>query len=278
MKTDIKLVGLDLDGTLLTSDHRITERTRNAIAKANAAGCLVIPATGRPLRGVPKEFLEIPGVDWAVTANGATITDLTGKEEPRHFWIEVEDWFRVKELTKDLDPVLDLFVDGCGYNTQKLLDCAEEWAPPGFASYMRQSRRVVPDLEAFARTLDKVEKANLFFQTQQARQEAKRRLDEAGFLEVSSSASNNWELNAAGVNKGQALLALGERLGLHKEQIMACGDSGNDEAMLRTVGLGVAMGNASDEIKAVADEVTASNNEDGVAKAIEKYVLGENCE
>ncbi len=275
MTYDIKLVGLDLDGTLLTTDHRITDRTREAIARATASGCLVVPATGRPLKGVPQEFLDIPGVDWAVTANGATVTDLTGREQPWHFWIPVEDWFRVKELLKDLDPVQDLFVNGCGYNSEKMMETVEEWAPLGLAPYMRKSRRSVPDLDAFARTLDKIEKANLFFQDPQARLEAKRRLDKAGFFAVTSSAPNNWELNAVGVNKGRALLALGERLGLRKEQVMACGDSGNDEVMLRTVGLGVAMGNASEAIKKAADRVTASNDEDGVAKAIEKYVLGE---
>lgn len=273
--TKIKLVGLDLDGTLLTTDHRITERTKRAIARANAAGCLVIPATGRPLKGVPREFLEIPGVDYAVTANGSTVTDLKKGEDILRFWIDTEDWFRVKEMTKDLDSVLDLFVDGSGYNTRELLDHAEEWAPPGLADYIRASRTVCEDLDAFARRFKELEKANLFFRDQTTRAEAKRRLDEADFLTVTSSAPNNWELNAKGVSKGKALLALAEKLGIEQSEVMACGDSGNDAAMLKAVGLGVAMGNAPDEIKALADRVTDTNDRDGVAKAIEKYVLGE---
>ena len=278
MKQTIKLVGLDLDGTLLTTDHRITSRTRDAIARANAAGCLVIPATGRPLKGVPAEFLEIPGVDWAVTANGSTITDLTGKHPPMKFWIPTEHWFMVWDLTKDLNRVMDAFVDGVGCSTAALLERAEEWAPPGMADYIRQSRHAVPDVREFIRGFEQIEKANLFFQDQQERMEAKRRIEATGLFEVTSSAPNNLELNAAGVSKGQALLELAQQLGFEKSQVMACGDSGNDTVMLQKVGLGVAMGNASKEIQQLADYVTASNNEDGVAKAIEKFVLGEKFE
>lgn len=278
MKQTIKLVGLDLDGTLLTTDHRITPRTRNAIARANAAGCLVIPATGRPLKGVPQEFLEIPGVDWAVTANGSTITDLSGKNSPMKFWIPTEDWFMVWDLTKDLNRVMDAFIDGAGCSTAALLERAEEWAPPGLADYIRKSRHAVSDVQEFVRGFEQIEKANLFFQDQKERMEAKRRIEATGRFEVTSSAPNNLELNAAGVSKGQALLVLAQKLGFEKSQVMACGDSGNDAVMLQKVGLGVAMGNADKEIRQLADYVTASNDEDGVAKAIEKFVLGEEIE
>lgn len=73
---NIKLVGLDIDGTLLNSKNQISPRNHAAIRAAIDAGCRVIPATGRPLRGVLPEFLQIPGVDYAVTANGATVVRL----------------------------------------------------------------------------------------------------------------------------------------------------------------------------------------------------------
>lgn len=272
---NIKLVGLDLDGTVLHNDHTIGPRTAGAIRRANEQGCLVIPATGRPLRGVPRDFLSIPGVNWAVTANGATVTDLTGAHEPLHFWIPVENWFLAKKLTAHLNCVLDLFVDGCAYNNESLMEKAEEWAPPGMADYIRQSRRSVPDVTEFARTLTGVEKANLFFYDPSQRMEARRILKETGLFAVTSSAPNNLELNAAGVNKGRALLELAKIMGWQKQQVMACGDSDNDAAMLQAVGLGVAMGNASPEIKALAHYVTASNEEDGVARALEKFVLAD---
>ena len=81
------------------------------------------------------------------------------------------------------------------------------------------------------------------------------------------------ELNAPGISKGRGLMALAERLGLALDEVMAVGDSGNDLTMLEAAGLGVAMGNATEEIKQAADVITADNNHDGVAEAIEKYVL-----
>ena len=90
---------------------------------------------------------------------------------------------------------------------------------------------------------------------------------------MTSSLPTNLELNAGGVNKGRGLLALAKALGFAREQVMACGDSGNDAAMLKAVGLGVAMGNATPDILAAADAVTDTNDRDGVAKALERFVL-----
>lgn len=83
----------------------------------------------------------------------------------------------------------------------------------------------------------------------------------------------NLEVNAPGVTKGRGLLALAAELGLDRRQVMACGDSGNDLEMIRAAGLGVAMGNASPDVLAAADVITLDNNHDGVAAAIETYVL-----
>lgn len=270
----IKLVGLDIDGTLLNSAHQITPRTRAAIEAAIAAGCRVVPATGRPWGGIPAGFVEIPGVDWAVTANGASLVDLRRGEIVCRHWMTREDWFLIKDLTADFDRVMDLFVDGWGYNSAARLEQAEEWAPRGMADYMRASRRSVADAEEMARRSPMIEKANVFFTDPAQRLAAWQRLEACGRFEVSASSATGIELNAKGTHKGACLLDLGRRLGIGAENIMACGDSGNDLPMLRAVGLGVAMGNASPEVRAAARFVTASNDEDGVALAIERFVLG----
>ena len=96
---------------------------------------------------------------------------------------------------------------------------------------------------------------------------------ELGNLSISDSMGTNLEINAPGVNKGMGLIQLGRLLGIEREEIMACGDGLNDLAMLRAVGFGVAMANGNEEVKKYADYVTGSNDEDGVAKAIEKFVL-----
>ena len=108
---------------------------------------------------------------------------------------------------------------------------------------------------------------------QDERREAKQRIMELGNLSISDSMRTNLEINAPGVNKGMGLIQLGRLHGIEREEIMACGDGTNDLMMLKEVGFGVAMANGADEVKEVADYITMSNEEDGVAAAIEKFVL-----
>ena len=98
-------------------------------------------------------------------------------------------------------------------------------------------------------------------------------LEREGVFELVGSLQYNIEINAVGVNKGTGLVNLGKMLGIRREEIMACGDGDNDIAMLKEVGFGVAMANAEEKVKAVADYITESNNDEGAAKAIEKFVL-----
>ena len=106
------------------------------------------------------------------------------------------------------------------------------------------------------------------------RRQAWEELETVEGLEPVGSLKYNIEVNAAGVNKGTGLVNLGKILGIRREEIMACGDGDNDTIMLREVGFGVAMANAEEQVKEAADYITLSNEEDGVAEAIEKFVLG----
>jgi Cof subfamily protein (haloacid dehalogenase superfamily) len=120
-----------------------------------------------------------------------------------------------------------------------------------------------------------MDKVQGLFADMKEREQAWQELKRFDSLELVGSLKYNIEINAAGVNKGKGLLELGEILGISREEIMAFGDGDNDIAMLREVGFGVAMENADEEVKAVSDYVTGSNDEDGVAKAIARFVLGE---
>ena len=102
---------------------------------------------------------------------------------------------------------------------------------------------------------------------------AAKQLSDIPGLEVTGAFGNNHEVNAAGTNKGDGLKRLGEIIGIGVEEMMACGDGMNDYEMLRTVGFAVAMENGHADVKAIADYVTVPNDEDGVAKAIERFVL-----
>ena len=118
-----------------------------------------------------------------------------------------------------------------------------------------------------------VDKVHGIFRTSKDQQDAYERLTQIPGVSVVSSFGNNWEVNREGTSKANALLRLGQTLGIKREEIMACGDDMNDYAMLEAVGFGVAMGNGNPRVKEIADHVTVTNDEDGVAKAIEKFAL-----
>jgi len=114
---------------------------------------------------------------------------------------------------------------------------------------------------------------NFFFSDMDERAEIRAILEKRPDILVSSSVENNLEINALGAAKGEGLLRLAAILGLKQEETMACGDGDNDLSMIRMAGIGVAMSNGELALKAIADYVTTSNDESGVARAIEKLVL-----
>ena len=273
---DIRVVGLDLDGTVFDDQKTISARNRAAITEACRRGVQVLPATGRPLNAVPEEFLSIPGVRYALTSNGARVIDLTTGESVVELLVDKElALTALRELSR-FDGSMDVFWRGKAYAEPKNIRLAADRTVPELRRYIFDSRVAVDDLPAWLAQQDQgPEKITMFF-ADPAERERCRIAAEALGLTVSSSLPANLEMNGPGVDKGRGLLALAGALGFGPGQVMACGDSGNDTAMLLAAGLGVAMANSTPDILAVADAVTGSNNESGVAQAIEKYVL--NCQ
>lgn len=270
---DIRMVALDLDGTVFNNQKEITPRTLAAIRAALERGVAVLPATGRPLVGAPDEFLSIPGVEWVLTSNGGCVWRLAGRQPVVELLFSPAQAVEVLGVLAEFDCTVDLFADGRAYTTEAHLARLQTLVPPELLSYIRTSRHTVPDLTAFAAAGARVEKFSCQFGTLAHRQPAWQKLAALGY-EVTCSLGTNIEINAPGVTKGAALLALAKHLGFAREQVMACGDSDNDAAMLQAAGLGVAMGNADPALKASADAVTATNEEDGVALALARYIPG----
>ena len=272
----IRMIGLDMDGTLLTTEKELTEHTREVLREAIDRGVVVLPATGRPLAGIPEEVLKFPGVRYAVASNGARIVDLKESRVLYEDLVPYETGRRVLEICSRYDSMLEIYYDGVGYAEKEKLEHIDEYVPRRpMARYITDSRRPVADVRAMYEErkapTDKVQA--LFRTTEECKKAWKEVEKEIPDIEITGALSNNIEVNAKGVNKGRGLMILGELLGIHREEIMAVGDGSNDIAMLREAGLGVAMENATEAVKAAADVVTLSNDQEGAAAAIEKYVL-----
>lgn len=275
MEYKIKMIGLDLDGTLLTDKKELTKRTRKAVSSALEQGVVVLVATGRPWLGVPEELRNFPGMRYALTSNGARIIDTLENRVIEEHLLSPDLAKKALEICGKYDTLQEVYFDGQGYAPADKMACVEKYHKnPSMCEYMRKTRIPVKDIfelvEKENRGLDKVQ---ALFADMKERSQAWRELKTDSGLELVGSLKYNIEINAAGVNKGTGLVNLGRLLGIRREEIMACGDGDNDEVMLREAGLGVAMANAEEQVKAAADYVTLSNEEDGVAAAIEKFVL-----
>ena len=191
--------------------------------------------------------------------------------------LPLEDAKKALEILRKYDTLQEVYFDGQGYaEADKLEEVQRYHHSPHMQEYVRKSRICVSELdEIIAQENRAMDKVQGLFADMKEREQAWQELKQFDSLELVGSLKYNIEINAAGVNKGKGLLELGEILGISREEIMAFGDGDNDIAMLREVGFGVAMENADEEVKAVADYVTGSNDEDGVAKAIARFVLGE---
>ena len=271
---DYKIIALDLDGTLLNSKKELTPASLAALKRAAEAGIAVVPTTGRFYGGMPAAIKALPFIRYVIGINGAEVTDLhTGEiiyraEIP---WLEAVD---IMSMLDTLPVIYDCYMDSAAWMTESQKALVDKTVDsPHYRKMLHELRQNVPELKAFLREKKKdVQKVQFFTRDEALRQDMLANLDKLfPALCVSSSVDQNVEINSLHANKGEALKALADHLGVDISETMSFGDGLNDLSMLSTAGLGVAMANACPEAKAAADVLTASCDEDGVAKAIDKY-------
>lgn len=276
MRYDVRLLGFDLDGTLLTTQKEFSEYTKKVLSKAVEKRIEILPVTGRPLCGLPEELVSFPGIRYAITANGARILDLQQGKALRERLVPVPIAERILHIFERYDTLREIYYDGIGYAQRDALERIGHFFPASpMAGYVTSTRLPVEDLrEKFKEENRAVDKLQGVFADTRQRAMALEELRSVDGIEATGSLSNNIEVNASGVNKGEALLWLGEMLGIQAEKTMAFGDGGNDMELMRFPGISVAMVNGREDVKAAADYVTEeSNDADGMARFIERYVL-----
>lgn len=297
--TPIRLVALDLDGTLLDSQSQISPRTRQAIADAVGRGVIVLPCTGRPLASLPPLVAQLPGIRYAITTNGAAVWDM-GTDPLGAVYSRYADAARrqthqpIRLLHRPMPPEtareafalyqeyhgpLSIFSDGCAYLDAPGMELFQARKNRHLSTEARQPddgrTHVVRDLDEWmSRHAHEVEKFCMFFDSIEIAQAALVRFRAFPGIEAVQGAPDNVEVTAAGVDKGTALLALADRLGIPREATLAIGDSDNDRAMLARAGVAAVMANALPEIRALGDIVsTRDNDHDGVAELFERLGL-----
>lgn len=271
----VKLVALDLDGTTLNNDKVISERNRQAMEKADSKGVNIVVATGRPISALPPDVFEIDAIRYVLTSNGASITDLKNKST---FYKNCLSELAVEEsvkLLKKYDYILEGFVDGEAYIEKDYYEYVKRTGRSfRDVKYILETRKPVENLYQFI--LDNksnIENINVNFEDLSVKPALRNLLLTIPEATITSSFKNNLEIGGKTTSKAEALSKMCEILGISQTEMMAVGDSPNDIAMLKAAGIAVAVANAEDEVKEVADYISSDNHHNGVAEAIEKFVF-----
>ena len=281
----IKIIALDLDGTLLDSEKRLSEVNREALARAAEKGALIVPTTGRFFGMMPSAVRDLPFVRYAITINGAQVYDRETDTAIVRDEIPLDMALGVMELLDRYDVIYDCYRQNWGWMTAALQDKAADYATnEHYLKMVREFRKPVPELKQHLRETaadGDVQKIMLFAPNSQVSGLSSQVLESITAeikekfpdIKVTSSTWNNIELNIKTAHKGNALRHFAKCLGFGLENCMAFGDGMNDFTMVEAAGLGVAMANAEPEVKRVAKWIAPSNDENGVAKGIDKWIF-----
>lgn len=267
-----KMIVLDLDGTLTNNKKEITPRTKEALMKAQAKGVKIVLASGRPTYGIMPlaEELELKKNGGFILAfNGGKIIDCS----------DCRTIFEQK-LDETLVPLLYHAAKEAG---MQILTYQGEGiaATDKNDKYVQEEARInkmpVEEYDDFLQQLVyPVNKCLIVGDPAPLHQlEIKLKKELEGRMDVYRSADYFLECVPLGIDKARSLDRLITTLGITKEEVIACGDGYNDLSMINFSGLGVAMSNAADDIKAQSDYVTLSNEEDGIAHVVDKFILSE---
>ncbi|GGH80001.1 HAD superfamily hydrolase (TIGR01484 family) [Pullulanibacillus pueri] len=244
MPAKIRLLALDMDGTTLNASNEVSQENRKWIQKAVDAGILVMFATGRPQREI-LSFKKELGLDSPmVLLNGSEVWNASGECIERHF-LNQEDLQQLHQFAVKYETWFWGYTSDGPVNKENWQEkyLSSKWMKFGFHS---DNLNIIKDI---------------------------RELLKGWALEVTSSGSHNIEVNPKGVTKASGVRRIGELVGIEMSEVMAIGDSLNDYPLFVEAGLSIAMGNGREDLKQIADGVTDTNVNDGVAKAIQNYLF-----
>ena len=268
----IKLITIDIDDTLVNTAKQVTPRVKAALQEATAQGVKVVLTTGRPLPGV-QEYLDELGLNhqddqYAITYNGGVVQTTNG-EELGGKELAYSDYLRLREVADELGAYLQVETIDAAYTSAKEIN------------YWASRENFLIKMPLFIKPVDEMDPndhyVKFMFIGDEADIDAWRGAlpnDVKEAYYIVKSTPQHLEFMHKDATKGSGLLTLADKLGIDQSETMALGDQQNDITMIEAAGLGVAMGNAVPEVKAVADVETTTQNTDGVGVAVEKWVLG----
>lgn len=275
MKKKIKLIAFDLDGSLLDDRGEISDYTINVLKKVVDNGIKIVPISGRPMQSILPVVSKVKGIEYIVSSNGATI-------------IEAISGNIIKKQALDKKVALDIYDLGVSLGGTPAVFINEHIFRDDYKDFLETNRYMEFDMfhkdistkinnlgmrEYLLNTEYTIEKIGMHFHTLDEKSRALEKYKSYRNISLSFSFKLNIEVNAARVNKGYGLKEVSRIYNIPLEETMCFGDGVNDIPMLEKAGFAVVMKNALEELERYGDYITVSNNDDGVAKAIEMIAL-----
>lgn len=276
-----QLIAFDLDGTVLDHNGQMKTSTIDALSKAHAKGSLIAVSTGRSEMIIPDFILNLPFLRYLVSASGAIVIDLDNDEVLRTKYIDKETALAIASIAQKSGAALNISLAGGHYYEwralfmfRRSLRALGNKMPPlrTFSKMMHNTSLVFNAKQKLKHSEDIIIKIECVYPSSAEANTQSKRYERLKGIEVATGMGGSLEITAKGATKGEAIAFLCGRHGITKEDVMVFGDSGNDLSMRPHAGYFVAMGNATDEVKTVADYVTCHVDDDGVGEALRKLL------
>lgn len=272
----IKLIATDLDGTLLSPDHvSVSDENRRMLRRAAESGVKIVIASGRTDDVFPHDVRTLGFIDYALVSNGSSMISYPDMTHTAVSELSYDVWLDIYEKMTAAGADPEIYAHGKSYMDSFRVDrYASSLLSPALVNELKSHITAVDDVRCALRD-SSIEKLCVLRVPEDSLDTLTQALFDDERISCTSSIPGNIEVNSAGTSKGAALSVLCRNLGITPDEVMTIGDAGNDIEMLKFAGCSVAMGNASEAAKSAAKYTTDSNNADGVAKAVQKYVFGE---
>lgn len=270
-----KMIAMDMDGTLLTTDKQVSDYTKKVLQRASDMGVKLVVCTGRIFKSA-KIFAKLIGTKAPIVAsNGAYIREKDRDEVIYSKPLSRNEIYEIIDTSKKFNFCPQVFTSDTVFS-EKLIHSAKNYSiwNESLLEKDRINIHITDDIYSIIdENLGSILKVLVKSDEEEKLLSFRKDLKSYGKFSIVSSFKNNAEVMSEGISKGKAISILADYFNISKDEVVCFGDGENDTSMIKYAGLGVAMDNAIDELKEIADYITDSNDNDGVAKAIEKFVL-----
>ena len=275
-KRKYKIVASDLDGTLLNKEQTVSEENFCAISEMNRLGVEFVPTTGRGMNEIDRSLINSPDIRYIITSNGAVLFDKKIGKPLLTRYVSKDSVRLILEALRPYNVFIAVheggttYFDKNKYNPEFMNLCGID---AYYGHILSQHAEAVEDFESFLLSSDEMELICIFFEPDKGARTCKQIFEDSGKLCAANPHANYLEVYSSEAGKGKTLAAFAEKIGVDFADVIAVGDSNNDSTMIQEAGLGLAVANACDALKKLADQ-TICDHSDHIAKyVLENFIL-----